>query len=158
MPLTGIVKTFQIWSTKRYLYRYLFVLSAYRWFNEGCFGHWVIAHGEIIVWWSLKQIIAVSSVRQLKCPMPKCQLPMPKTTFIESAIYPPGDVYTSLSPCLYFVCFTRKRKSPLSPRSGQIQISFRKIPTKKVQLHHGTVFIWKVPSWVFHRFKSYIDK
>ena len=26
---------------------------------------------------------------------------MPKATFIESAIYPSGDVYTSLPPCLY---------------------------------------------------------
>ena len=63
-----------------------------------------------------------------KCPMPNYQLPMPKTTFIESAIYPPGDIYSSLPSCLYFFCFTWKRKSPLSPRSGQIQISFREIP------------------------------
>ena len=48
-----------------------------------------------------------------KCPMPNYELPMPKTTFI--------DVYSSLPPCLYF--------SPLSPKTGQIQISFRKIPT-----------------------------
>ena len=41
----------------------------------------------------------MSSVRQLKCPMPKCQLPMPKTTFIESAIYPPSDV----TPAYYHV-------------------------------------------------------
>ena len=82
---------------------------------------------------------------KLKCPMPSCQLPIPKTTFIESTIYPPVDVYSSLPPCLYFFCFTRKIKSPLSLRSGQI--SFRKIPTKKYnctmeqfsfeRYHHG---------------------
>ena len=66
-----------------------------------------------------------------KCPMPNIQLPMPKTTFIESTIYPPVDVYSSLPPCLYSFCFTRKRKSLLSPRSGQIQISSVKIPTNK---------------------------
>ena len=60
-----------------------------------------------------------------------CQLPIPKATFIESAIHPPSDVYTSLPPCLYFFCFIRKIKRPLSLRSGQIQMSFRKIPTNK---------------------------
>ena len=81
--------------------------------------------------WVVTQANHCSESCKPKCPMPNCQLPMPKTTFIESTIYTPVDVYSSLPPCLYFFCFTRKIKSPLSLRSGQIQMSFRNIPTSK---------------------------
>ena len=53
----------------------------YTWFNEGWFGHWPMALWEAIVWWSLKQIIGVSSL------WPNAQLLMInnilKATFIK---------------------------------------------------------------------------
>ena len=41
----------------------------------------VIAHCESIVWWSLKQIIALLFMP--KCPMPNHQWPFAKASFIE---------------------------------------------------------------------------
>ena len=53
----------------------------YTWFNDGWFGHWPMALWEAIVWWSLKQIIGVSSL------WPNAQLLMTnnilKATFIK---------------------------------------------------------------------------
>ena len=42
--------------------------------NEGCFWHGErMAHWEVIFWWSLKHIIAVSSVcPNVQCPMIIC--------------------------------------------------------------------------------------
>lgn len=84
-------------------------------------------HWETIVWWSRKQIIAVSSVS----PNAQCLIAnyrCPKQPSLNQLYTLPATFPLA---CPRVFSFTRKRKSPLSPRSGQIQISLRNIARNK---------------------------
>ena len=75
-------------------------------------------------------MIAVSSVSpNVHCLIANYRCPKQPSL---NQLYNLPATFTLAAPIsLFFFYFTRKRKSPLSPRSGQIQISFRKIPTNK---------------------------